>query len=365
MESNDSVMKSKAFVIFTLVLSFFQFVLAKCVEKASIAFITLMQGLSMKRSAEEQIATFDQLSSHWWEPTGPMILLHRLNKLRVPMVVEGLIKAGKLDRKQRYTTDALKGLTILDVGCGGGIYSEALAKLHANVVGIDPAQHLIQVAKAHTEKQPDIKDHCQYYEQSLEEHWQGAVGKYDVVVLSETIEHVVDKSTLLKHVAAVLKPGGSVFITTWNKTTSAWLLAVVMLENIIKKLPKGSHDYDSFISPEETEGILEAYGCRTIEQRPFYLKFWEIHLEVVENSSTCKWKCDGRPAQVTPLHTLINVDDILSKKPRVNCAVSRPHVFLAAASEQSRYSMNEQHTVSTSSSSVRLAVRWFRWRRSC
>uniref|UniRef100_A0A182VT82 Ubiquinone biosynthesis O-methyltransferase, mitochondrial n=1 Tax=Anopheles minimus TaxID=112268 RepID=A0A182VT82_9DIPT len=275
MKHSHSLTQSKGFVILTLVLSFFQFLLAKIVEKASIAFLSLMDGISMKSTAEEQIATFDQLSTHWWEPNGPMILLHRLNKLRVPMVVEGLIKAGKLDRKQRYTTDSLKGLTILDVGCGGGIYSEALAKLHANVVGIDPARHLIEVAKAHAEKQTDIKDHCQYYEQSLEEHWHGAVGKYDVVVLSETIEHVVDKSTLLKHVAAVLKPGGSVFISTWDKTTFAWLLAVVMLENIMKKLPKGSHDYDKFISPEETEGILEAYGLRTIEHRPFYLKFWE------------------------------------------------------------------------------------------
>ncbi|XP_053660031.1 ubiquinone biosynthesis O-methyltransferase-like [Anopheles marshallii] len=275
MERYDSVKESKGFIICMLVLSFFQFVIAKCFEKASIAFLSLMEGLSMKTTAEDQIATFDQLSTHWWEPTGPMILLHRLNKLRVPMVVEGLIKAGKLDRKQRYTTDALKGVTVLDVGCGGGIYSEGLAKLHANVVGIDPARHLIEVAKAHAEKQTDIKDRCHYYEQSLEDHWQGAVGKYDVVVLSETIEHVVDKSMLLKHVAAVLKPGGSVFITTWNKTPWSWLLAVVVLENIMKILPKGSHDYDKFVSPEETEGILEAYGCRTIEMRPFYLKFWE------------------------------------------------------------------------------------------
>uniref|UniRef100_A0A182T6B1 Ubiquinone biosynthesis O-methyltransferase, mitochondrial n=1 Tax=Anopheles maculatus TaxID=74869 RepID=A0A182T6B1_9DIPT len=234
-----------------------------------------MEGLTMKSTAEDQIATFDQLSTHWWEPTGPMILLHRLNKLRVPMVVEGLIKVGKLERKQRYTTDSLQGLTILDVGCGGGIYTEALAKLHATVVGIDPARHLIEVAKAHAEKQPEIKERCQYYEQSLDEHWQGAVGKYDVVVLSETIEHVVDQSTLLKQVAAVLKPGGSVFISTWNKTNWSWLLAVVVLENIMKRLPKGSHDYEKFISPEETEAILEAYGCHTVEQRPFYLKFWE------------------------------------------------------------------------------------------
>ncbi|XP_035918165.1 ubiquinone biosynthesis O-methyltransferase-like [Anopheles stephensi] len=275
MEGTDSVTESSGFVIFKLVLSFFQFVLAKFFEKASIAFLSLMEGLTMKSTAEDQIATFDQLSTHWWEPTGPMILLHKLNKLRVPMVVEGLVKVGKLDRKQRYTTDSLKGLTILDVGCGGGIYTEALAKLHATVVGIDPARHLIEVAKAHAEKQPDIKERCQYYEQSLDDHWQGAVGKYDVVVLSETIEHMVDQSTLLKQVAAVLKPGGSVFISTWNKTNWSWLLAVVVLENIMKRLPKGSHDYDKFISPEETEAILEAYGCRTIEQRPFYLKFWE------------------------------------------------------------------------------------------
>ncbi|XP_050067426.1 ubiquinone biosynthesis O-methyltransferase-like [Anopheles maculipalpis] len=275
MERIDSVMESSGFVIFKLVLSFFQFVLAKMFEKASIAFLSLMEGLTMKSTAEEQIATFDQLSTHWWEPTGPMILLHKLNKLRVPLVVEGLIKVGKLDRKQRYTTDSLKGLTILDVGCGGGIYSEALAKLHANVVGIDPARHLIEVAKAHAEKQPDIKERCHYFEQSLDAHWQGAVGKYDVVVLSETIEHVVDQSTLLKQVAAVLKPGGSVFISTWNKTNWSWLLAVVVLENIMKRLPKGSHDYEKFISPEETEAILEGYGCHTIEQRPFYLKFWE------------------------------------------------------------------------------------------
>ncbi|KFB47350.1 AGAP010535-PA-like protein [Anopheles sinensis] len=247
----------------------------KCFQKLSIAFLSVMEGISMRSTAEEQIRTFDQQSAHWWEPNGPMVLLHRLNKLRVPLVVEGLIKVGKLDRKQRYTTDALKGLSILDVGCGGGIYSEALAKLQATVVGIDPAQHLIEVAKAHAEKQSDIRDHCQYRAESMEQHWESAVGKYDVVVLSETLEHVRDKSTLLKQVAAVLKPGGSVFISTWNRTTFAWLMAIVLLENITKRLPRGSHDYDQFIEPEETQGILEGYNCRTIECRPFYLKFWE------------------------------------------------------------------------------------------
>uniref|UniRef100_A0A182MYA5 Ubiquinone biosynthesis O-methyltransferase, mitochondrial n=1 Tax=Anopheles dirus TaxID=7168 RepID=A0A182MYA5_9DIPT len=275
MESNKMAKESSAFVITILVISFFRTVLAKCFEAGSIAFLSLMEGLSMKSSAEEEIATFDQLSTNWWEPNGPMILLHRLNKLRVPLVVEGLIKTGKLDRKQRYTTDALKGLSVLDVGCGGGIYTEALAKLHANVVGIDPARHLIHVAKAHAEKQHDIKDRCHYYEHSLEEFWQGAVGKYDVVVLSETLEHVVDKSAMLKQVAAVLKPGGSVFISTWNKTIWSWAIAILLLENVMKRLPKGSHDYEKFISPEETEAMLEGYGCRTVERRPFYLKFWE------------------------------------------------------------------------------------------
>uniref|UniRef100_A0AAG5DMS5 Ubiquinone biosynthesis O-methyltransferase, mitochondrial n=2 Tax=Anopheles atroparvus TaxID=41427 RepID=A0AAG5DMS5_ANOAO len=275
MEHHHAFSESSVYVTCVLLLAFAQSMLLKCFQKVSVAFLSVMEGLSIRSSAEEQIATFDQLSANWWEPTGPMVLLHRLNKLRVPLVVEGLIKVGKLDRKQRYTTDALKGLSILDVGCGGGIYAEALAKLQANVVGIDPAQHLIEVAKAHADKQPDIRDHCQYRVESLDQHWEGAVGKYDVVVLSETLEHVVDKSTLLKQVAAVLKPGGSVFISTWNKTTFAWLLAVVVLENITKHLPRGSHDYEQFIAPEETQGILEGYNCRTVECRPFYLKFWE------------------------------------------------------------------------------------------
>ncbi|XP_053670864.1 ubiquinone biosynthesis O-methyltransferase-like [Anopheles nili] len=275
MENNKSVTQSSHFVIFMLVLSFFQSMFARAFQKVSIAFLSLMEGLSMKSTAEEEIATFDQLSAHWWEPKGPMVLLHNLNKLRVPMVVEGLIKAGKLDRKQRYTTDALKGFTILDVGCGGGIYTEALAKLHATVVGIDPARHLIEVARAHSEQQSDIKDRCQYHMKSLEEYWESAKGKYDVVVLSETIEHVEDKSTLLKHISAVLKPGGSIFITTWNKSFVSWAISVVVLENITKRLPKGSHDFEKFISMDEAEAMLEGYSCRTIERRPYYLKFWE------------------------------------------------------------------------------------------
>ncbi|XP_049539679.1 ubiquinone biosynthesis O-methyltransferase-like [Anopheles darlingi] len=274
-DEDPVVMEPAELVVFKLVLQFLKTVLLKCCQKLSIAFLSLMEGLSMRGTEQDDVANFDQLSAHWWEPNGQMKLLHKLNKLRVPMVVEGLIKAGKLDRKQRHTTDPLKGLTILDVGCGGGIYTEALAKLGAYIVGIDPAKHLIDVAKAHVATQPDLKDRCHYEEVSMEEHAPKHVGKYDVVVLSETIEHVVDKSLLLKNVATVLKPGGSVFITTWNKTTWAWTLAVVVLEIIMKRLPRGSHDYDKFISIDDVEAMLEGYNCRTIERRPFYLKFWE------------------------------------------------------------------------------------------
>ncbi|XP_052873302.1 ubiquinone biosynthesis O-methyltransferase-like [Anopheles cruzii] len=269
-------MDSKLAVICELCWSFLQAMAIKCFRALSVAFLSLVDGLSMRGTVADEVATFDQLASRWWNLDGPMMLLHKLNDLRVPLVVEGLISAGKMDRKQRFKTDALEGLKILDVGCAGGIYTEALAKLHATVVGIDPAEHLIEVAKAHAETQPELKDRCHFLVESMEQHAAGDnSAKYDVVVLSETIEHVVDKSELLKDIASVLKSGGSVFITTWSKQWWGWLLAVVILERVMRLLPRGTHDYSKFISQEDAEAMLEGYNCRTVERRAYYLKFWE------------------------------------------------------------------------------------------
>ncbi|XP_058463217.1 ubiquinone biosynthesis O-methyltransferase, mitochondrial [Malaya genurostris] len=224
----------------------------------------------------QEVDTLAKLASDWWDPTGPLKGLHSMNALRVPLIRDGLISTGLIPKEQVSTPNVLSGINILEVGCGGGILTEALARIRANAVGIDPGEKLINVAKEHAQLlDQHIIDKIQYYVQTVEDHSQNNEGKYDAVVVSEVLEHVNNKASFLEHCLLALKPGGSIFITTLNKTTASWLGGIVAAEYVLDLVPKNTHDWDKFISPLDLQRILKTFNCSTVLVHGMGYKFWQ------------------------------------------------------------------------------------------
>ncbi|CAD6244495.1 GSCOCG00013370001-RA-CDS [Cotesia congregata] len=153
---------------------------------------------------------------------------------------------------------------ILDVGCGAGILSEALARIGANVTGIDGSEQLIETAKKHASLDSNLSKNLSYSITSVEDHVADNKSEiYDAVVASEVIEHVSNKDIFVKYCAKALKPGGSIFITTLNKTIPSFLGGIVCAEYILRAIPIGTHEWSKFISPEDTQRLLDQHGCCT------------------------------------------------------------------------------------------------------
>lgn len=202
----------------------------------------------------------------WWDPEGFMMGLHRLNDLRISLIRNGLENTGQLKGEEIKTNPKyLKGIKILEVGCGAGILSEPLARLGADVTGIDPGLKLITLAKLHAaEHSSTLESAPNYINTNIEDHSLSNNNVYDVVVASEVIEHVPNKELFVDACVKTLKPGGSIFITAPNRTTAAWLELIVLAEDVLRVLPKGLHSWDSFITHNELKLLLGKYGCKTI-----------------------------------------------------------------------------------------------------
>ncbi|XP_065586478.1 ubiquinone biosynthesis O-methyltransferase, mitochondrial [Cyrtonyx montezumae] len=154
----------------------------------------------------------------------------------------------------------LSGIRILDVGCGGGLLSEPLGRLGASVTGIDPLEENIRTADQHKSFDPVLAKRIQYKSGSLEEIVEESVETFDVIVASEVVEHVADLEMFIKCCSQVLKPGGSLFITTINKTQLSYILGIVIAEKILGIVPEGTHEWEKFVPPEELQHLLEANG---------------------------------------------------------------------------------------------------------
>ncbi|XP_055628166.1 ubiquinone biosynthesis O-methyltransferase, mitochondrial [Toxorhynchites rutilus septentrionalis] len=230
-----------------------------------------------------EIDNLGKLSEEWWDPTGPLKGLHSMNAIRVPLIRDGLISTGLVQKDQINTASVLKGLNILEVGCGGGLLTEALAQIRADVVGIDPGEKLVQVAESHARMNERIAGQITYSVETIEEHAKNNAEKYDAVVASEVLEHVNDKVSFLEHCIMALKPGGSIFITTLNKTTASWLGGIIAAEYVLKLVPENTHDWDKFIPPLDCQRILKTFNCNTILVHGMAYEFWQ------NNWSWCKW----------------------------------------------------------------------------
>ena len=185
---------------------------------------------------------FSALAEAWWDPRGPQRPLHELNPCRLAYVTAAV---------------AVEGASLLDVGCGGGLLSEALARAGARVTGLDASAELIAVAAAHAAAQSlSIEYRC---ELSADHAIDNAAG-YDIVTCMELLEHVPDPRSLLADCYALLRPGGTLFLSTINRTPAAWLGAVVAGEYLTGLLPRGTHDYRRFLRPAELAAGARALG---------------------------------------------------------------------------------------------------------
>lgn len=209
-----------------------------------------------------ELAKFSDLAHRWWDMDGEFRPLHQINPLRLDWINEIV---------------PLSGRRVLDVGCGGGILADAMARKGADVLGIDLASKALKVAELHAieAQTPNIL----YREISAEDLAVEAAGTFDVVTCMEMLEHVPDPSSVVKACSTLVKPGGHVFFSTINRNAKAFLFAVVGAEYVLNMLPRGTHDYAKFIRPSELSQFTRAAGLvqgmmRGLEYNPLTQHYW-------------------------------------------------------------------------------------------
>ncbi|WP_316676257.1 bifunctional 2-polyprenyl-6-hydroxyphenol methylase/3-demethylubiquinol 3-O-methyltransferase UbiG [uncultured Tolumonas sp.] len=182
----------------------------------------------------QEIAKFEAIASHWWDPHGDFKPLHLMNPLRLEWISDHC--------------EGLFGKQVLDVGCGGGILSESMAKQGAQVLGVDMGHEPLQVARLHALEQ-NVK--LDYQRITVEELAEQRPASFDVVTCMEMLEHVPDPASIVRACAKLAKPGGKLFFSTINRTKQSWLLMILAAEQVLKIVPKGTHDHAKFIRPAE------------------------------------------------------------------------------------------------------------------
>jgi len=202
-----------------------------------------------------EVTKFNALAARWWDPTGPMRPLHRMNPLRTGWIADRLARAHGRPGRGQAGRD-LAGLTILDVGCGAGLASEAFARLGARVTGIDAAPDALAAARAHAAEGGLAID----YRAAAPEELQAEGLAYDAVVALEVIEHVADHAAFLGALAALTRQGGLIFLSTLNRTPRSFLMAKLGAEYVLRLLPVGTHDWRMFVTPGELGAGLGRAG---------------------------------------------------------------------------------------------------------
>jgi 2-polyprenyl-6-hydroxyphenyl methylase/3-demethylubiquinone-9 3-methyltransferase len=194
--------------------------------------------------SQAELDKFNELAHRWWDPDGPQKALHALNPTRLGYIAE---------------RTPLRGARVLDVGCGGGLLSEALAREGAEVTAIDLAPDLLKIARLHGLESGVRVD---YRQQSVEALATETPGSFDAITCMEMLEHVPNPASVLQACATLLKPGGRLFLSTLNRTPAAFALAIVGAEYVARLLPKGTHSYQDFIKPSELAAWMRAAGLQ-------------------------------------------------------------------------------------------------------
>ncbi len=199
---------------------------------------------------KKEIDKFSKMANEWWDPEGKFKPLHKFNPIRIKYIKENIINNFKLKNKLR----PLSGINILDIGCGGGLLSEPMSRMGANVTGIDASDKNIQIAKLHAKKN---KLKINYFCSSPEKL--KITKKFDVILNMEIVEHVEDIDFFLKSCSKLLKKNGLMFVATINKTLKSYIFAIIGAEYVLRWLPIGTHEWEKFVKPEDLKKILMKY----------------------------------------------------------------------------------------------------------
>ena len=232
--------------------------------------------------SQTELDKFDELAQRWWDPDGPQKALHALNPARLGYVANRA---------------PLRDANVLDVGCGGGLLSEALARAGAQVTAIDLAPNLLKVARLHglelAQDEPGIK--IDYREMAAEALAEDMPGMFDAITCMEMLEHVPEPGSVIQACATLLKPGGRLFLSTLNRTPAAFALAIVGAEYVARLLPKGTHQYRDFIKPSELAKWLRDAGLELEDVSGLMYEPWRNSARVVSRTDINYLACARKP----------------------------------------------------------------------
>ncbi|HKK85021.1 MAG TPA: bifunctional 2-polyprenyl-6-hydroxyphenol methylase/3-demethylubiquinol 3-O-methyltransferase UbiG [Roseovarius sp.] len=227
-----------------------------------------------------EVAKFEAMAAEWWDPNGKFKPLHMLNPCRLDYITAQI--AAEFDRDLNGETP-FAGLRILDIGCGGGLLSEPMARLGADVVGADAAERNIPVAQVHAEQSGLSID----YRHTTAEAMAEAGERFDAVLNMEVVEHVADPLAYLTACQTLLKPGGLHICSTINRNAKSFAMAIVGAEYVMRWLPKGTHEWNKFITPDELYALIENAGLSPVDRKGF-----------VFNPITWQWSLSAKDLSV-------------------------------------------------------------------
>lgn len=210
----------------------------------------------------DEIAKFEAMASEWWDPNGKFKPLHQMNPVRLGYIVEQINAEFGLDHT---SLKPFEGLRILDIGCGGGLLSEPMARLGATVIGADAAERNIPVAKIHAEQSGLDIDYRFTTAEALAE----AGEQFDVILNMEVVEHVADPLAYLTACKTLLKSGGLMLCSTINRNPKSYMMAIFGAEVIMRWLPRGTHEWDKFITPDELFELITNAGLTPVDRKGF------------------------------------------------------------------------------------------------